>query len=123
MKKVIKTTIALSLLCIDINAQDLQTDEMMENNAIKSSLIINSNASELDAEQATKLDAIQVIKVVRKKFKGKITNVELENKNGNLIYDVEVLQANGIDMKIIVDAGNGQILASQVDESDEDDDK
>ncbi len=123
MKMIIKTTVVLGLLSIALQAQDFQTDDMMVRNALTSSLVINSDASELDAEKAATLDALDVIKVVLEKFKGKITNVELENKSGSLIYDVEILQDNSIDMKVIVDAGNGKILVSQIDEADEDDDK
>ena len=47
----------------------------------------------------------------------KVVKTELENENGVLVYSVEL--SNGKDVK--VDAGNGQILHTEVDELDSED--
>ena len=53
---------------------------------------------------------------------GEITDVELENEDGNVVYAVEFTK-NGIETDVKIDAGNGKILLieSDLDEVGEDD--
>jgi len=48
-----------------------------------------------------------------------ITDVELENENGSLVYDVE-LTADGKAYEVKVDATTGTVLHSEADEPDGD---
>lgn len=48
-----------------------------------------------------------------------ITDVELENENGSLVYDVE-LTADGKAYEVKVDAATGTVLRSEADEPDGD---
>ncbi|HFU77556.1 MAG TPA: hypothetical protein ENK68_03535 [Epsilonproteobacteria bacterium] len=113
---ILKSTLVLTVLGTTLYAFDLGQDE----DTIKSSLVINRDAGELDAKKAALIDATEAIQSVQTKFQGKITGVELENEEGNLVYEVEILQANNVEMEVIIDAGNGKILASKVDEEDHD---
>ncbi|UOD35373.1 PepSY domain-containing protein [Deferribacteraceae bacterium V6Fe1] len=51
---------------------------------------------------------------------GKILKAELEEENGFLVYDVEVVQKNGDTVKLSIDAGNGKVLNIKKDKSDSD---
>lgn len=41
--------------------------------------------------------------------------VELENENGNVVFGVEITQADGTKLDVKVDAGNGAVLAKEAD--------
>jgi len=58
---------------------------------------------------------------------GALTDVELENENGNVVYAVEFTQ-NGIETDVKIDAGNGKVLLieddlTEVDQDYDDEDK
>ena len=46
---------------------------------------------------------------------GTAGKVELENENGNVIYGVEITQADGTKLDVKIDAGNGNVLAKESD--------
>lgn len=50
---------------------------------------------------------------------GTAGEVELENENGSVVYSVEIT-ANGITADVMVDAGNGKVLAQDTGENDAD---
>ena len=60
---------------------------------------------------------------------GDVTQVELDDENGTVVYSVEITDAAGADVDVKVDAGNGAILdqqgdggeAEDADEADDDD--
>ena len=43
---------------------------------------------------------------------GTVQDVELSNKAGNVVYEVEIVDASGTEFEVIIDAGNGAVLAS-----------
>ncbi len=47
---------------------------------------------------------------------GTVEEAELGNENGYVVWDVEVKAENGTLHEVVVDAGNGQILAQQADD-------
>lgn len=46
---------------------------------------------------------------------GTVTDVELSNEAGNVVYEVEVVDANGAEFDVIIDAGNASVLATEAD--------
>ncbi len=122
---VIKGLLLLSLAGGVIIAGDIETDDHDKELQIKSSVQISEKSNEVEEIKAAKVTISDVIANIQAKFSGKITKVELENKDGNLVYESELFQDDGKTLEIIVDAGNGKILASSIDEPDyeEDDEK
>ena len=60
----------------------------------------------------------EAIRIAQTAAKGKVIEAAVENEDGNLIYNVEV--KNGEETKeVIVDAGNGKVLAVHADEDGE----
>ena len=49
------------------------------------------------------------------KVPGKVVVAELGDENGNVVWQVEVTATDGTSHEVMVDAGNGTVLASQVD--------
>ena len=132
MSKFIKGAVALSIVgvfAIASNSDIEVNDDDSKDIQIKSSLQISDNSSEMDEKIAAKIGAEDVARIIKSKILGKITNIKLENENGNLIYSVEILKESGKITDAFVDAGNGRILALIADkkdtqeESDEKDDK
>ena len=82
-----------------------------------SSIQVKDNVSELDEKSAAKLGVDEVIKLIKTQFSGKVIDVQLENLNGNLVYQADILNNNQIK-NVFIDAGNGKILLSRVDKKD-----
>lgn len=53
--------------------------------------------------------------IALQQVKGKVTKTELENEDGNLTYDVDVLGSN-MPYELSVDADNGKILEIEKDD-------
>ena len=82
-----------------------------------SSIQVKDNISELNEKRAAKLGVDEVMKLIKTQFSGKVIDVQLENLNGNLVYQADILNNNQIK-NVFVDAGNGKILLSRVDKKD-----
>ncbi len=78
-----------------------------------------------DTENENGLDALatvtpdDVIAAAQTATGGTATHAELENENGNVVYDVEVALADGTSVDVKVDAGNAAVLAQQADDGRE----
>ena len=120
----VKSLVALSLIGTlamadgDKESNDDNSKEMQ----IKSSIQISDDATEEIENSSAKIGVEDVSKIIKNKSLGKILSVKLENENGNLVYTAEVFKNNQIT-DIIVDAGDGKILASLVDKQDSNDEK
>ncbi len=119
---IVKSFLALSLVSGIAMAGDIETkDDQGKDIEIKSSVQISETASEAEEMKAAKVGMNEVIDTIEAKFPGKIIKVELENEEGNLIYEAEVFQNNGKTLDIVVDAGTAQVLTSSVDRPDHED--
>ena len=119
---IVKSFLALSLVSGIAMAGDIETnDDQGKDIEIKSSVQISETASEAEEMKASKVGMNEVIATIEAKFPGKIIKVELENEEGNLIYEAEVFQNNGKTLDIVVDAGTAQVLTSSVDRPDHED--
>ncbi|MDH3307228.1 MAG: PepSY domain-containing protein [Acidimicrobiia bacterium] len=47
---------------------------------------------------------------------GEVVEVELDDENGSVVYSVEIVDANGVQIDVKVDAGDGTILDQQADD-------
>lgn len=79
---------------------------------------------DLESVQATsaKVSMEQVIQTAKTKFPGRIVEAELEAEDGTLVYEVKVVSASGEIREIEIDAQSGEVLDSEVENEDEDDD-
>jgi len=92
-------------------------DNIQKDIHVISSIQVKDNISELNEKSAAKLGVNEIIKLVKTQFSGKVIDVQLENINGNLVYQADILNNNQI-RNIFVDAGNGKILLSRADKKD-----
>jgi len=112
----VKGMVILGLVGSVAMAGDLETnDDNGRDVVIKSSIQVPN--SEIMEKQDAKIGVAYVIKKVKSNFNGKITGVKLENIDGNLVYKTEIF-SNNKTTDVYVDAGNGQILTSNIDKND-----
>mgnify|MGYP003587877237 CR=1 FL=1 len=60
----------------------------------------------------------RAIQIAQGKVQGRVIEAERDNSRGQVVYKVEILAANNVPHKVVVDANNGSVLASYVDYDD-----
>lgn len=102
------STLGLGGLAIALESQDLDnvqtsqaTEESEENDAEE-----KQEATQL--QSLAKISAQQAIQAAEAAQGGTASTVELENENGNLVYEVLIGQT-----EVVVDAGNGKVLYTE----------
>jgi uncharacterized membrane protein YkoI len=68
----------------------------------------------LDTGEILPLEAI--LKNVRQIFPGKVLEVELEKEDGQIVYEIEILDGNGVIKEIYIDAKTGKLLLAKEDD-------
>ncbi len=64
----------------------------------------------------------QAIQTAKAKFPGRVVESELESEDGALVYEVKIVSASGKAQEIEIDAQSGEILGSEIEHEDEEDD-
>lgn len=78
-----------------------------------------SEADEVKALEAlATISSDQATQAALAAVPGTVDEVELENENGSVVYDVEVKTADGKLVDVTVDAGDGTVLAQEADEDE-----
>ena len=57
-----------------------------------------------------------ILEKLRPRYGGKILEVELERKSGQIVYEVEILAEDGVVHELYIDARSGKVLRSKVDD-------
>lgn len=118
----VKGMLGLSLIGIVALASDIEINDDKKEMEIKSSIQIKGDVSEREEKNSAKIDASDVVNIIKKEQNGKIIKIDLENEDGNLVYKAEVLTVDQV-IDFIIDAGNGKILNKEIDKSDNEDDR
>ncbi|MCF7821279.1 MAG: PepSY domain-containing protein [Mariprofundaceae bacterium] len=66
-------------------------------------------------EQGEILSLSEIMQQNSKKFSGKVLEVELEEKDGLIVYDMEFLGENGVVMEMQIDARTGRVISVEED--------
>jgi uncharacterized membrane protein YkoI len=69
-----------------------------------------SDKKTADFPDMAKISMTEALNKAKAKYPGKPVEVELENEDGYLIYEVEIVGPDRTVMELAVDAGNGAIL-------------
>ncbi len=67
-----------------------------------------------------RITASKAAKIATTALPGKVIEIKLDDENGYLIWEVEIIDANGHETQLKIDAGNGRLLVA---ESEDDEDK
>ncbi len=54
---------------------------------------------------------------------GNVVETKLEDENGYLVWKVEMIDGNGHEAELMIDAGNGRLLAAENNDEDDEDDE
>ncbi len=66
-------------------------------------------------EQGEILSLTEIMKQANSRFPGKVLEVELEEKHGNIVYEIEYLGQDGVIMEMIIDARSGRLISVKED--------
>ncbi len=70
----------------------------------------------MEARQLMKQGAILPLQTILKKVQGRILEVELEYEHNRYLYEIEVLNANGIVIELEFDATTGKLIKSEIED-------
>jgi len=65
------------------------------------------------AEQGDILALEQILQAARQKHAGRVLEIELDERSGELVYEVEILDANGEVFEMNFDARSGALLGEE----------
>ncbi len=65
--------------------------------------------------QAPTLSMIQAIEIANTQVPGIVLEAELENEDGTQIYEIEIVNADGTEMEIEINADSGEVLLVEED--------
>ncbi|MEM7470729.1 MAG: PepSY domain-containing protein [Pseudomonadota bacterium] len=80
--------------------------------------VIGSMVSAQTVADATGLTEDQAIEIALMEVPGEVTEVEKERDDGEQVYEIEILGADGIETEIKIAAQTGEILEVEVEGSD-----
>jgi len=83
------------------------------------SIAVNHDNDKAIAKQAI-IGIGEVAAIAQKALPGKVIKAKLDEENDYLVWAVKVISPEGREAKLMIDAGNGRLLAAEVDEDDED---
>jgi len=66
-------------------------------------------------EQGEILSLSEIMKQTNSRVPGKILEVDLEEKDGSIVYEVEFLSDQGIVMEMLIDARTGRMISVEED--------
>lgn len=75
----------------------------------------NDAAEHAAMRKVTKISLAEAQRLAQKAAPGaELVKAELDNEDGNVVYEVEFAQ-NGYERTVIIDAGNGKVLSNSLD--------
>jgi uncharacterized membrane protein YkoI len=94
---------------------------------LNGSITVADHESLSEADEAAALEGLATISAADAEqaataaVPGTASPAELENENGSVVYEVKVVDADGMEHEVIVDAGNGAVLAQEQDDEGSED--
>jgi uncharacterized membrane protein YkoI len=88
----------------------------------QSSIQVPRGLKKWELQKLARITREQAVQIAQGATTGTVVESALENEDQNLVYTVEVSNA-GSTSEVIIDAGNGKVLAVQPDGDDESGDK
>jgi uncharacterized membrane protein YkoI len=76
------------------------------------------NQSEAEFPAMAKITMDQAVQRAMARVPGQVLKTELEEENGFLVYGIEMVTGDRTMVKVMVDAGSGNVLASEQDKAD-----
>lgn len=91
--------------------KEQKTDEAAKEKPVQETKIQQENKS----KKNTVLDVSEAVAIAQKEFPGTVTEVELDEDDGRLLYEIEI-EANGEEAEFEIDAMTGEIIVIEIDD-------
>ena len=76
-----------------------------------------------DAPRAAILPLEEILQRVKAQHPGRVTETELEHKDGRDVYEIDVVGDDGVKQELKYDAWTGEQLSAEVEDTDDDEDR
>lgn len=86
--------------------------------ATSGQVVGNKAETEWKPVRPTAISLERAIQIAQGKVKGRVMEAERDHNRGQVVYKVEILAADNVPHKVVVDANNGNVLASYIDYDD-----
>lgn len=84
---------------------------------------IATTVSAQTAATATGLSVEQVIEIALDEVPGEVQELEMETEDGQQVWEVEILAADGSSMEVEIDAQSGDVLEIDTEDRNDEDDR
>ncbi len=118
---------AVAILALGVGGVAIATQQGQEEDNIKGGSIAapagsgeENEAEGNNVEGLARIDRSAAEKAALDAFPGEVHEVELESESGFVVYEVEVAGNDGTLHEVVVDAGNGKVLAQETEGGAED---
>ncbi|MEJ7800358.1 MAG: PepSY domain-containing protein [Ilumatobacter sp.] len=108
---------------------DTDTDDVEEQDPqLGGSIQIDDVEDESEADEDARLQELATVSeadakvVALAEFPGDISETELGNENGSVVWEFEIVGADGSTVEVKIDAANATVLDIETDDDDENDD-
>lgn len=108
---------AVLLACLALGGNSFAESDRGE---IQNGTIRIENRSEADFPDMARITLEQAIQTAHTEVQGQVLKAELEDEDGFLDYNIEVVTADRNILEVKVDAGSGKVLAKEMDRTDQD---
>ena len=78
-----------------------------------------STHGQAEGQLTAKLSMEEAITKAKTKFPGQVLESELENEDGQTVYEIEIAGTNGVVTEVKVDAQTGELLSSDIEDHDD----
>ena len=86
--------------------------------ATSGQVVGNKVETEWKPVRPTAISLGRAIQIAQGKVKGRVMEAERDHNRGQVVYKVEILAADNVPHKVVVDANNGKVLTSYIDYDD-----
>ena len=118
-KKILASALALTIVGTGVAGATLNTSAFAAKTESNSNVEVSDEQDQLLLEKEATITKEESISIALKEVSGKVTDVELEDEDGTIVYGVEIVDAQGIEHDVKVDAKTGKVLKVEADDEEE----
>ena len=86
--------------------------------AVSGQVVGNKMETEWKPSRKTAISLERAIQIAQNRVKGRVMEAERDNRRGQSVYKVDILSADNMPYKVVLDADSGKVLSSYIDYDD-----
>lgn len=102
----------------EVEVRSGQREHTVYVDAVSGKVVGSKVETEWKPVRQTAVSLERAMQIAQGKINGRVLEAERDSKRGQIVYKVEILSADNVPYKVIIDADNGNVLASFVDYDD-----